>query len=112
MKIPDTIRINGIDYAVVMRDSLDDGQSVLCGRIDNLQNVIELSSRYGYQSQCVTFWHECLHGIEYINGLQLGEDKEKIIDTFAYGVYQILQDNGGKLFDLQSGRAMPAPTEE
>jgi hypothetical protein len=42
-----------------------------------------------------------MHGIENQAQLELGENREHIIEAFARGVYQVLQDNGGRLFDLE-----------
>ena len=55
MKIPNKIRIIGIDYAIENPKYLD-------------------------------------------NGLELGEKEENIIDTLAYGINQVIQDNKENLF--------------
>lgn len=62
MKIPNKIRITGIDYAIESPKHLDNGE------------------------------------------LELGKNEENIIDTFAYGVYQVLQDNGKSLFDIKEDK--------
>lgn len=33
--------------------------------------------------------------------IELGENREHIIEAFARGVYQVLQDNAGRLYDLK-----------
>ena len=50
----------------------------------------------------MTLWHEIMHGIEDQAQLELGEERERIIEAFARGVYQVLQDNGVRLFDLKT----------
>lgn len=46
--------------------------------------------------------HEILHGIQNHSGIELPKDKEEqIIDMFARGIYQVLQDNGNRLFDIK-----------
>jgi hypothetical protein len=101
MKIPDKIRIGGIDYKVEQTDGLIDGVKVLDGQIDYGGSVIRLSARdNAHQAMCVTLLHEILHGIAHHANLDLGEAQEKIVDVLAYGIYQILQDNGRKLFDV------------
>lgn len=44
-----------------------------------------------------------IHGICEMGSISLGneEETEKAIDTLAYGVYQILEDNIGKLYDIE-----------
>ncbi len=104
MKIPDSIRINGVDYKIVYTTSLNDGTNVLYGSIDYENSVIELNpNRQEHQRMCTTLWHEILHGIAFNMGLSetMGDNEEKIVDTFARGIYQVLQDNGRKLFDIK-----------
>ena len=50
--------------------------------------------------RCITLLHEILHGIRNHAGLEI-EDEEAIVDMFARGIYQVLQDNGERLFDLK-----------
>jgi len=103
MKIPDSIRINGVDYEIVYTPALNDQVNLLYGRIDYENSTIELNSQnQAHQRMCVTLWHEILHGIAFTQGMSetMGDDEEKIIDAFARGIYQVLQDNGRKLFDI------------
>lgn len=102
MKLPETIRIGGVDYSVVITDSLNDGMKVLCGQVDYQKSTIRIHSSDEHQFQCVTVLHEVLHAIAQQRGFELGKNEEKIIDGFAYGIYQVLQDNGKKLFDIAS----------
>lgn len=111
MKIPDSIRINGVDYKVVYTSALNDGNNVLYGSIDYENSIIELNpNRQEHQHMCITFLHEIIHGIAFTMGMAetMGDDEEKIIDAFARGIYQVLQDNGRKLFDIKE----PAMKEE
>lgn len=51
----------------------------------------------------MTLWHEIVHGIvEHANMDIANSSEEAIVDTIAKGVYQVLQDNCGSMFDLQS----------
>ena len=36
------------------------------------------------------------------NGMEI-ENEEAVVDMFAKGIYQILQDNGARLFDISKG---------
>lgn len=102
MKIPKSIRIGGVEYEV--RDncpSLNDGEQLLYGQISYHDSVIRLSDvATSHQMKCLTLWHEILHGIRNANGLEI-ENEEDVVEMFARGIYQVLQDNGGRLFDLK-----------
>lgn len=102
MKIPESIRIGGVEYAVIREPFLSLDGRELYGMIDYHQNVIALSENVGmsHEKECLTLWHEIFHGIVNHFGLAL-EDEEQVVEMFARGVYQVLQDNGGRLFDLK-----------
>ena len=103
MKIPDSIRIAGVEYAVRYVANLNNGVNLAYGHIDFENSVIRLSSTIGtdHQKRCQTLLHEILHGIRENNGMEI-ENEEAIVDMFAKGIYQVLQDNGARLFDLKS----------
>lgn len=104
MKIPDNIRINGVDYKIVYVPALNDGTNVAYGFIDFENSTIELNpERQAHQRMCATLWHEILHGIAFSMGIRetMGDNEEEIVDAFARGIYQVLQDNGRKLFDIK-----------
>lgn len=103
MKIPDSIRIGGIEYPIKYTANLRHESSIAYGHISYDDCLIELSETDGtaHEKRCIILWHEILHGITEHAGLDFeNADKETIVDTIAKGVYQVLQDNGGKLFDL------------
>lgn len=101
MKIPERVRIGGAEYAVVYVENLNDGVNMAYGHIDFDNCLISLSDSCGtaHEKRCMTLWHEILHGIREHNGLEI-EDEERVVDMFARGIYQVLQDNGGRFFDL------------
>jgi hypothetical protein len=102
MKIPRTIRINGIDFTIDIVDELNDGAKTLYGDVKYGESKIRLNSEgQGHQRQCVTLWHEIFHSVCEMNGLEAERENESLMDTFAFAVYQILQDNGAALFDLK-----------
>ena len=109
MKIPKTVRMNGVDYTVQFVDGLDSGGLVLDGVVDYNQTLISLNtSTQGYQGQCLTFLHEICHVIlNNYDCARLGEtkripkDEETLVEIFSRGFYQFLQDNGASLFDLK-----------
>ena len=102
MKIPESIRIAGVEYKVVIAPNLMCGNTAAYGHIDYENMVIELSDTFGteHQKRCLTLWHEILHGIRENNGMEI-KNEEAVVDMFAKGIYQILQDNGKRLFDIK-----------
>ena len=101
MKIPDSVRISGVEYKVVYTRYLNNGVQFAYGHIDYENCLIELSETCGtaHEKRCLTLWHEILHGIRESNGMEI-EKEEEIVEMFARGIYQVLQDNGRRLFDL------------
>ena len=102
MKIPDSIRIGGVEYPVKYVENLNDGVNLAYGHIDYDNVAIELSSTAGvaHEKRCQTLWHEILHGIRNHAGLEF-ENEEAVVDMFAKGIYQVLQDNGRRFFDIK-----------
>lgn len=102
MKIPESVRINGVEFAVKFIENLNNGSSLCYGQIDYDDTVIRLSSTHGteHQKRCQVLWHEILHGIREQNGMKI-ENEEDVVDMFAKGIYQVLQDNGRRFFDIK-----------
>ena len=101
MKIPESIRIGGVEHRIVRESRMNDGLNLLAGQIRHMDCTIAITEECGHEYACLTLWHEIMHGIEEQMQLKLGEDRERIIDAFGRGVYQVLQDNGARLFDIQ-----------
>ena len=101
MKIPESVRIGGVEYAISYVENLRNGNQLAYGYIDYDNCKIELSATdgIGHQKRCQTLLHEILHGVQQHAGLEI-ENEEAVIEMFAKGIYQVLQDNGGRLFDL------------
>lgn len=101
MKIPESVRIGGVEYAVKHTENLRHGNMLAYGCISYDSCEIELSSTdgTGHEKQCIVLWHEILHGIRQHAGLEI-QDEEAVVEMFAKGIYQVLQDNGRRLFDL------------
>lgn len=100
MRIPESIRIGGVEYRIVNESRMNDGQILLAGQIRLMECEIAIATECSHEYACLTLWHEIMHGIEEQAQIKLGKDREHIIEAFARGVYQILQDNGRRLFDL------------
>jgi hypothetical protein len=102
MKIPDKVRINGIDYNVELREELHNGKSVLYGQALFGPATIRLNSAIQcHQMQCTTRWHEMFHVALVMHDIDLGEQEERALNALSHATYQILQDNGVDFFDLQ-----------
>lgn len=102
MKIPEKVRIGGVEFDVVTESRLNDGEKMLAGQIRYMDCQIAIAEESSHEYKCLSLWHEIMHGIEEQTQLDLGEDRERIIESFARGVYQVLQDNGARLFDLKT----------
>ena len=102
MKIPNSIRIGGVEYEIQMSDIVRIGTELCYGAIDYTESVIHLSEgdSKGHQHQCVTLWHEILYGIFNHASMKV-ENEEEIVEVLSKGIYQVLQDNGKRLFDLK-----------
>lgn len=103
MKIPESVRIGGVEYRVFDdQPALNDGTNLLYGQIDYHNSVIKLTDiAPGHQMKCITLWHEILHGIRNHAGMEI-ENEEAVIEMFSKGLYQVLQDNGGRFFNIVS----------
>lgn len=102
MNIPKSVRIGGVEYEVRYEPNLRLDNKLCYGAINYDNSVITLSETdgTGHQMRCITLLHEILHGIRNHAGIEI-EDEETVVDMFARGMYQVLQDNGGRLFDLK-----------
>lgn len=102
MKIPESIRIGGVEYAVGYEENLRMDNRLCKGTIDYLEHRITLSANDAteHQSRCQTLLHEILHGIRDYFGMEI-ENEEDVVEMFAKGLYQVLEDNGGRLFELK-----------
>lgn len=55
MKIPDTIRIGGVDYAIHETSGLNDSKNMCYGKIDYEKSTIELNpDNQDHQKKCLT----------------------------------------------------------
>lgn len=101
MKIPKSVRIAGVEYEIILTPHLMNGAVAAYGHIDFENSRIELFDTFGteHQKRCQILIHEILHGIAENNGMKI-ENEEAVVDMFARGIYQVLQDNGARLFDI------------
>lgn len=100
MKIPESVRINGIEYPVEYVADLNDGAHICNGRIYFNTCKIHLNpDTQGYEKQCVTLLHEILHALLFNGRIELNNEEE-VVEVLSNGLYQVLQDNGQRLFDI------------
>lgn len=96
MRIPEKVRIGGIDYSILSVPNLRDGEKLLYGHILYDTSEIHLSETDAkeHQRRCVVLWHEMLHGIARHAELDFSTaGEETIITVLARGIYQVLKDN-------------------
>ena len=101
MKIPENVRIGGVEYDVKFAEIVRIGTELCYGSIDYPETTIFISETDGgeHQHQCITLWHEILHGILNHACMKV-ENEEEIVEVLSKGIYQVLQDNGRRFFDL------------
>ena len=101
MKIPESVRIGGVEYDVQTAEIVRIGTELCYGSIDYSDAIILISETDGgsHQHQCITLWHEILHGILNHACLKV-ENEEEIVEVMSKGIYQVLQDNGRRFFDI------------
>ena len=110
MNIPDKIRIQGLEYRVEWVPVLSDGINRLLGEIRHTELRIRLDAEQNQQRAAVTLWHEIVHAVIEQSGLNLGDMEERVADTMAFAVYQILEDNVGRLWPEAGGAAAAGET--
>lgn len=108
MKIPESVRIGGVEYEIQEAETVRLGNELCFGAIDYGESLIQLSTTdgTGHQHQCITLWHEILHGILY-HACMKPENEEEIVEVLSKGIYQVLQDNGRRFFDIVSDSDAP-----
>ena len=104
MKIPNSIRIGGVEYTVKREMNLNDGINMLYGRIEWEPSEIKLKFGMGEQHACITLWHEIIHALLYHSSVKLDEEtEERIAEALGFGVYQVLEDNHDRIY-AEGGR--------
>lgn len=95
MKIPDKIKISGIEYEVMKTDGplvLDGTQAY--GLIDYNNRIIKIDTKLqDKQGVENTFIHEVLHGIAFDRQIDWEGDEEDVIEQLARGIYSMLKEN-------------------
>lgn len=104
MKIPNSVRIGGVEYTVKREMNLNDGVNMLYGRVEWEPSEILLKDGMGQQHSGVTLWHEIVHALLYHNCAELDEEtEERVAEVLGLGLYQVLEDNYDRLY-AEGGR--------
>jgi len=94
MKIPDKVKIGGVDYTIAYEKKLilsSNKAGLGCIDYDNAVIKIEPDVQCE-QAKCLTLLHEIMHGIAEHFGLNIN-DNEDVIDKLAKGLYMVIKDN-------------------
>ena len=92
MKIPNTIKIGGMTYAVEITDKLNLGIVHVSAEIDYAELIIRVSKQATAKMEA-DFLHEVFHAI--YEHLGYREHDEKHIDELAQSLYMVICDNPG-----------------
>ena len=89
----DSIKIGGIDYAIVFKE-LDSIDGVQLGWCDYAKATLEINNHnINDQKQEQTIIHEMTHAIIHEAGLDFGDDDERVTNHLALILHQVLKDN-------------------
>lgn len=92
-KLPKSIRVDGIDYAIEQKPDLNNGSNVLYGEVSYSEAKITINTKIDEQLKELTLWHELVHIILNNADMYDERDNEKLVNAISTGVYQIIQDN-------------------
>ena len=96
MKIPEKVKVGGINYTIVLVDGLhNDNAEVCAGRHSPSTDTIELNSEYPHDRMCEVLWHEILHAVEARLGIDL---EEGMLCAISSHLYQVVKDNETTMF--------------
>lgn len=114
MKLPEKILINGIEYKITLIPyPIVEGPTACTGQIKFLDNEILIVNTTEHQRQCITLWHEIIHGIfeSYQFNFENEKMEEEIITILSRGIFQVLQDNINNLYNVKSSEEIAEEKE-
>jgi hypothetical protein len=85
-----SLKIGAFTFAVVFPQVVTkDGES-MDGHLWHSQTTIEIDNNLAAQPKVQTLLHEIIHEI----GIQAGQEMtEGMVDSIAFGIYQVMRDN-------------------
>jgi hypothetical protein len=96
MRIPKTLKVGGIHYAVKRRPQVKNKGEQACWGLTNYATaeIIVDSKLHGHVVEEV-FIHEMTHAIFNQTGISndVGTKEEEYVDRLSKGLYQVLKDN-------------------
>ena len=91
MRIPASVQISGIPYAVEVIPTKANALSTkFSASIDYEGQTIAIGEQAS-ESMKVSFWHEVIHGM--MNALGLDDHDEKLVEGMAHQMYLFVKDN-------------------
>lgn len=94
MQIPETLRIQGVDYQILASPQGLLVEEFVFGLVEFEKARIRITTEgVDEQIQKITLLHEVFHIILDNFGIDTGESEEFVVDSLARGMYQILEDN-------------------
>lgn len=92
MKLPNKVRIAGLDYAIVPCDALQHQR--MYGVFDaNAREIRIDSNHYNHHNILDTILHEILHGVYWQYNIKSEDDEERTVTAMSTGLTQVLLDN-------------------
>ena len=90
MKIKKKTNIGHVPYTV--DNTHDFGEENLIGECIPEKSKILISHELTKEKQQLTYIHECIHGILYEYGVDIGDlDEEKLVTQLTPGVYELIK---------------------
>jgi len=92
LKIPDKVKVAGIEYKVeICKDYTDEmNEAEFRGKVFFKENKIKLLNSYSIDEKMRTLIHEVLHIIDDNSKIDMSEET---IRRVSCGLYQVLKDN-------------------
>lgn len=92
MSLPSEVRVGGFTYKVYERSDFVKNQGAF-GTCDNDLSIIMIGRDLTKAMQLNTLIHEIFHAIYYVYSIQDNDEEERVVNTFANGWHQVLNDN-------------------
>jgi len=94
MKIPEKVKIGGIDLDIVTVEKCVIGSMVCLAAYSSINQSIELVDYMPDQKTESVLLHEVLHGIFDFAGILLPEDQEEdLVERISSALYMVIIDN-------------------
>lgn len=96
MKIPETVKVDGMTYTVMQSDKILIIDNKQCkGLVDYEMHTISIDNAVQDKQGCEqTFWHEVVHAIVRERNVTLEADNdESITDELAKGLHMVIKEN-------------------